>query len=326
MTSDDLRLLQALPLEDKIARSKLRIREWYDHFCGKVYVSFSGGKDSTVLLDLVRSMYTDVPAVFADTGLEYPEIRAFVMRQKSVTVVKPAKNFREVIETEGYPVISKRVAQSVRQYRTTKSGAFKEKILNGYLLPDGRVSRRFSIPRKWQKLLDAPFAISDKCCEWLKKKPFKKFEAESGLASITGEMATDSEIRLRHYLLSGCNAFGYTRPKSTPLGFWTEQDILQYLKHFNVPYCSVYGDITERENGTLMTTGAKRTGCLFCMFGVHLEKGESRFERMKRTHPQLWKYCIYTLGLGNVLSYMGIPFGGEAGQMRIPYTVEETDR
>ena len=34
--------------------AKRRIMEWYDYWDGQVYVSFSGGMDSTVLLALVR--------------------------------------------------------------------------------------------------------------------------------------------------------------------------------------------------------------------------------------------------------------------------------
>lgn len=74
----ELRQKQSLPLESKIEMSLRRIKEWYSENQGAVYVAFSGGKDSTVLLHLVRSLYPEVPAVFVDTGLEYPEIREFV--------------------------------------------------------------------------------------------------------------------------------------------------------------------------------------------------------------------------------------------------------
>ena len=69
---EDLKRMQAMPLEDKIARTKLLIKEWYEFFNGKVAISFSGGKDSTVLLHIARQVYPDIPAVFYDTGLEYP--------------------------------------------------------------------------------------------------------------------------------------------------------------------------------------------------------------------------------------------------------------
>jgi len=107
-TKDDLKYFQNLPLELKIAKTKQRIREWYTYFGGEVYVSFSGGKDSTVLLDIVRQDYPDVKAVFVDTVLEYPEIRKFVKKFDNVTWLKPELRFDEVIKKYGYPVISKR--------------------------------------------------------------------------------------------------------------------------------------------------------------------------------------------------------------------------
>ena len=98
---------QKYPLEIKIKITEARIREWYTHYNGQVYVAFSGGKDSTVLLHIVRNMYPDVPAVFVDTGLEFPEIREFVKTIDNVVTVKPKMAFTEVINEHGYPIISK---------------------------------------------------------------------------------------------------------------------------------------------------------------------------------------------------------------------------
>jgi len=121
-TMQELKQFQAMPLEVKVMMSKVRIRDWVDYY-GKdgVYVSFSGGKDSTVLLHLVRELYPDVPAVFVDTGLEYPEIRNFVKTFDNVTWLKPKMNFRQVIDKFGYPMISKEVSNCVcgaRKYLT----------------------------------------------------------------------------------------------------------------------------------------------------------------------------------------------------------------
>lgn len=96
--------MQSWDLDRKIQVTTARIMEWYEHYNGLVYVAFSGGKDSTVLLDLVRRIYPDVPAVFCDTGLEFPEIRQFAMSVNNVVVLRPEMNFKKVIETYGYPM------------------------------------------------------------------------------------------------------------------------------------------------------------------------------------------------------------------------------
>ena len=117
-TLDDLRQLQAMPLQIKVAMTQTRIRAWVNEYGEDgVYISFSGGKDSTVLLDLVRNLYPNVPAVFVDTGLEYPEIREFVKTFDNVTWLKPKMNFRKVIEKYGYPFISKEVSGVVYDSR-----------------------------------------------------------------------------------------------------------------------------------------------------------------------------------------------------------------
>lgn len=116
-----LRQFQALPLTAKITMSKNRIYAWYEHFDGKVCVSFSGGKDSTVLAHLVHSIFPEVPLVFANTGLEYPEIQAFA-RKMGAEFVRPKMSFSEVISTYGYPIISKENAEAIYYARRIKNG------------------------------------------------------------------------------------------------------------------------------------------------------------------------------------------------------------
>lgn len=113
MTAEYLRMLQALPLELKIKKTELRIREWYEYWGGDVFISFSGGKDSTVLLDIARRIYPDIEAVFSDTGLEYPEIKEFVKTFPNVTIVRPKYSFKEILTKYGYPIISKEVSNVV---------------------------------------------------------------------------------------------------------------------------------------------------------------------------------------------------------------------
>ena len=163
---------------------------------------------------------------------------------------------------------------------------------------------------KWAYLADAPFVISDHCCDEMKKKPFHIYTKKTGNMPIIGTMAYESMNRQSAYLKQGCNAFHKKQPSSQPMSFWLEKDVLQYLKLTGIPYCSIYGDIVDL-NGKLKTTGVERTGCMFCMFGVHREKQPNRFQRMEQTHPkQHDDYCINKLGCGAVLDYIGVPYKG----------------
>lgn len=319
-TKEDLKMMQAWPLERKIQVTQTRIMEWYMRWEGKVYVSFSGGKDSTVLLDLARRVCPDIEAVFCDTGLEYPEIREFIRSKENVTWLYPIKydrkkrkyirtSFKSVLEEYGYPVVSKNVSQYVRDLRHSKSEKLKQLRLNGV----GSRTGIGVLSKKWRILIDAPFECSEKCCEVMKKKPFKVFHQEFHKYPIIGTMAEESKQRQLNWLRFGCNAFEKTIPSSQPMSFWTEQDVLLYLRTFNIPYASIYGDIIKDENGKLKTTGESRTGCMFCMFGSHLEKEPNRFQRMKETHPKQYEYCMKDveqggLGLKKVLDYIGVPY------------------
>lgn len=311
-----LRQKQSLPLEQKIIMSQRRITEWYNHYGGQVYVSFSGGKDSTVLLHLVRELYPDAPALFIDTGLEYPEIRQFVSAIDNVDIRKPKINFREVVLTRGYPIISKEVSNCVRQARKSiaagDGNTYRVRRIQGTLKgPDGQPSK-YNIPQ-WGYLVDAPFLISEECCSLIKKDPANRYGQETGRVPILGVMACESQLRRQKWLQNGCNGFSMKKPVSNPLSFWTEQDILKYIKRVKLPYASVYGAIVTTSRGDLATTELNRTGCMFCAFGAHLEKGTNRFQRMSRTHPKQYDYCLRPvdeggLGMAQVLDYIGVPY------------------
>lgn len=301
MLKQELIMLQSLPLDVKIAKSKLRIREFVDALGEEnVYISFSGGKDSLVLLHMIRSEYPNIEAVYVDTGLEYPEIKEFVKTFENVTILRPKKTFKQVLEQYGYPVVSKEQAGFIEEYRNTKSEKLRDLRLNG----DHK--GRFKISAKWRYLIDAPFEISAKCCNIMKKYPAKKYEKETGKAPFIGTMACESVQRLQVYLRTGCNAFDLSRVKSTPIGFWTEQDVLEYILKFDLRLPSPYGDIIKDENNKLKTTKCDRTGCVWCLFGINAEKGENRIQRLQRTHPHLHDYCLNKLGVKEVLEYMNI--------------------
>lgn len=304
----ELRERQQLPLDIKIQMSLQRIEEWYKKWNGKIYFSFSGGKDSTVLLNLIRTLYPNTPGVFINTGLEYPEIVSFVKTIDNIEILYPKLPFHKVIEKYGYPIIGKKQARFIRdlQNPTPKNEATRNLRLTGYN-KNGEKCPSMKLSKKWIYLKDAPFKISEKCCDVMKKEPFHRYVKETGKYPINGVMAHESRMREKEYLRNGCNAFHLKEPISQPLAFWTEQDILKYIKEFNIQYSPIYGDIIELDN-QLITTGEKRTGCMFCGFGCHLEKEPNRFQRMKITHPKQYNFCIHKLGLGEVLDYIGVPY------------------
>ena len=402
-TLQDLQMKQALPLNVKILLTKDRIRQWVNEFGEDgVYVSFSGGKDSTVLLHLVREDYPDIPAVFCDTGLEYPEIREFVKTFDNVTWLKPKMNFKAVIEKYGYPFISKEVSESVygaKKYLTqiitecsldrptdrpykyyfekgTGTGFYSNKgvdteklkqilapILNKRMIDKtGGANQRLAIilgmltndkinpvqanpqknrslfsQEKYSFLLNAPFDISNKCCNVMKKNPAHDYYHKTGKKPITAQMATESKLRTQKWIQNGCNGFNLKIPTSNPMSFWTEQDVLLYIYQNHLPICSVYGDIVKDNEvdgqqdwadlglfdvgvPVLRTTGCNRTGCMFCGFGCHLEKkGEGRFERMKETHPKQYEWIMKPwdqggLGYKDIIDYIN-----EHGNLNIRY-------
>lgn len=327
----DLQQMQSLPLSAKILMTRRRIRDWVDYWHGDVYVSFSGGKDSTVLKHIVDSMYDDIPSVFVNTGLEYPEIQRFIREIKAgkypcfnpdVEILRPEMRFDEVITKHGYPVGSKRVASYVETARRHPD-SMRAKWLRG----DEKT--KFVTAGKWIPLIDAPFKVSAKCCDVMKKKPIKAYARKTGRKAIIGTMAVESKGREQAWLENGCNAYHAKEPLSQPMSFWTEQDILHYIKQYDVPYCPVYGEIQikhtkgEQVEGqinmidylgcydaedTLETTGCSRTGCMWCGFGVHLEGEPNRFQQMKQTHPKQYEYCMDKLGLKEVLEFIGVPY------------------
>lgn len=329
MTIGDLRQKQALPLAQKIIASKQRIKEWYEYWDGEVAVSFSGGKDSTVLLHLVRTMYPDVMGVFSDTGLEFPELRKFAMSERNITVVKPRLAFPNVIKKYGYPIISKQQSRRVHdlQFASDKNKASVNLRLTGYA-SDGRYCPTMRLSKKWQYLKDADFVVGDSCCNQMKKNPLKKFYHTAGLHPMTAVMAEESNKREQAWKMHGCNAFDLKDPISTPIAFWTEQDVLQYIKRFNLPYASVYGDLIEMPDGKLKFTGCQRTGCVFCGFGCHLEKEPNRFQNLAVTHPQLYDYCMRGgkydesgkwvpdkgLGMAKVLDYINVKWWNDGDE------------
>lgn len=264
-----------LSLEKKEEHALRVLRIFYSHpkVNGKVYVSFSGGKDSTVLLHLVRRQFKETIGVFCDTGLEFPEIRQFVKNCENIRIIKPKNKFKNIIEKYGYPFPSKEQAFYIEQYKTTKSEKLQKIRIE---------NKNFSISEKWKFLINSKFNVSSKCCDFLKKNPFKIFEKQTGLKPIIGTKIIDSELRRQKYGITGCNSFE-GKIASRPLSIWTDKDIWDYIKKYNLNYSKIYD------------MGYERTGCVFCLFGISQEKNPNRLQILEKTHPKLYNYVMKEL-------------------------------
>lgn len=274
MTLKELHERQSWSLEQKIDHSLGTIEAFVSRMGGvdKVYVSFSGGKDSTVLFHLARILYPDIIGVFCNTGNEYPDIIRFVRQMQAdganIETIRPKFTPRQVWEKYGFPLVSKQQSKRVHAVRLNPNSVCSQKYM-----ADGF----WAINQKWRYLVDEPYETSDMCCQKLKKDPFHKFEKDSGRSPILGVMASESLQRERSYLADGgCNVFADGgKSKSHPLAIWMENDIWNYIRKFNLPIADIYNK------------GLDRTGCFGCAYGA-CKSDDMRFYILLREYPKCY--------------------------------------
>lgn len=280
---DTLSSLRSMPLEAKIIQTKFLIKQAVITFGeDNCYISYSGGKDSTVLSHITKQLYPNILHLFANTTNEYPETLKHIQweimeNHTNITIVYPIDskgemwNFKKVVERYGYPMFSKRVSNAIRTYQHAKTPRTKQNSID-------YIECNF---KKYQKYIE--LHISDKCCDKLKKEPLRRKAKELGMQCvILGILASESYQREKAWLEYGCNVFfKFKDNQCKPLSFWTDEDINEYIKKYNVKIPDLYH------------MGYTRNGCMFCGFGVHLENPESnRFQKLKETHPKQYAYFI----------------------------------
>lgn len=273
MDTYTLHKLQAMPLDSKVLHSIAVMQSYYERMNHNVYVSFSGGADSTVVLHIARKFVDkNIPAVFCNTGQEWPQIVKFVRSFDNVTIIRPKYTFEEILRTKGFPLVSKEVSYYIRQIQTLRpdTKTYKERLGNG----------KFSLPKKWRPLIDKGYKISEKCCYFLKKEPFHAYEKASGRSPYIGIMAAESRTReLRYIKMGGCNSFSDRRNVSWPIAIWNEKDVWEYIFHNNIPYCNVYSELED-----------KRTGCMCCGYGVI--GCPTKLFTLYKKYPRLYKRML----------------------------------
>lgn len=264
LTNEAARKLMALDVQDKEILTYEKLDEWYTAWGGQCYVSFSGGKDSTVLaylaaryLSSFRTPPWELNLVFVNTGLEYPEIQKFVneyadwLRREfsrvTVNLVRlgPKMNIRQVVTKYGYSIVSKDVANCVWLARRSGNGTRMARLRGELLDKDGTPSAYNC--ENWAFLLDEPFLVSSECCRIMKKNTAHKYDVETKEKPIVATMADEGRRRFLTWTATGCNAFDGKRPMGKPMSFWTEQDVLRFIVERGLPYASVYGDIVASD-------------------------------------------------------------------------------
>lgn len=325
--------MQSLPYDVKIKRAELRAIEFVeklDELGMNAHVSV-GGLDSITLLVFLRKIGIDVPAISV-TSLEDKSIQQ-VHKALGIVPIKPMKSKVEIINEFGFPVISKRIAGKIDmlQNPSEKNKTVRHAIITGECGAQGHfaTNSRMQLPKKWLELFGgyenenegvnykiAPFKVSNKCCEYLKERPCDVWAKENNSAPFLGLMASEGGQREEALVEHGCNYFGKSVIRSAPFAPFMRQDLLQLALDLNVPVPEIYGEIKRKPDGTLYTTGAQRTGCSMCGFGIHLEKRPHRFDHLRERNEKEWEFWMYRcvvdpdtgekFGWGRVLDYIGV--------------------
>lgn len=314
---------QSLPYEAKIVHAQARAREFYERLDGNVFCSV-GGLDSITLLTFLRKFVSkNIPGVSV-SSLEDKSNQAVHKSFDNFVIVKPLKTKVQVFKEFGYPVISKMKARKIEhlQKPDNPKQTYIHALMTGDMGAQGNYqhSDKIKLPDKWLKLFGglynnhrpdlhcriAPFKVSDKCCYWLKEQPLAIYEKESGRKPYMGLMASEGGQRELGLMKNGCNYFGKTVTRSCPFAIFSRQDILQLALDLNIQVPTIYGSIERNEKGVLYTTRAQRTGCSMCGFGIHIEKRPHRFDRLREDNFKEWRFWMYDMGWGEVLTYIGV--------------------
>ncbi|MCO6162581.1 hypothetical protein [Flavobacterium sp. NRK F7] len=335
VTNDELKRRKSLSLDEKITWTLERYIDYFEAYKGCVYLSFSGGKDSQVLDDIITNLHDGLldkylnfeylflknylkinslskpPKVFCDTGLEFPDIRKHVKGFKNVIWLKPKMKWTDVINNVGFLIGSKKTSRMIKDLRnpTDRNKKSRTLYLSG-IKSDGTISNSFKLANRWKPLINAPFKVSDKCCDIFKKEPFRRYEKISKRKPITATTTEEGDMRRISYLKTGCNSFG-ENPMSRPISIWTENDIWAYHNKFNLNFAPIYysREVEFIENdGTLSKIRVepeKRSGCIFCLIGSP-KQIEKRFDRLKYTHQKIYNHLMDKTGFRFVFEFIGI--------------------
>ncbi len=339
---------QNLPYDVKVRMAENRIHSFFEEACARgvnCHVSV-GGLDSITLGVFVRSLgyrEQEIPFVSA-SSLEDVSIQE-VHKELGCINVKPLKSKVKILQEEGFPVLSKKIANRINTIAnpTEKNKTVRHAIITGECGEQGHFATdsKMRLPLTYLKLfggLDeegrtlgykAPtnFKVSHRCCYYLKEAPCDLWAKEHNSVPYLGLMASEGGQRADALEEHGCNYWGKTTARSAPFSFFFHSDVVHLAVDLGVHIPEIYGDIkiSEQPNAfgdfEYATTGEQRTGCSMCGFGIQLESRPHRFDRLYERNPKEWDFWMNSCcvdqegeryGWGRVLDYIGIPWRDQA--------------
>ena len=287
---EQLAQLQAMSLDYKIAWSRAVIERALPEL-RRPSVAFSAGKDSTVLLHLLREYRPDIITIYGNTTIEFPECVKFARELKeqwqlNYHEARPDVSFWWVVEEYGWPLLGKHFGVGGVAHKSSRE------IFFGDLAAEGKLTGGYAI--------QAEVPISSACCTFLKERPSQKLQRTLGVDGVfLGILAAESRRRMFNFLEYGEWYYAKSQKmwKCHPLAIWTDDDIWAYIRRFDVPYASLYNMGYHNSQGEFICH--KRNGCMFC--GMDIGFPNNHLAIMRRTHPKAWKVLMINKGLGKVL-------------------------
>lgn len=351
---------QKLPYEVKKEYAALRAHEFVEMCRRNemnFHVSV-GGLDSITLFLFLHSIGIDAPG--ASTSYLEDKSNQAVHKALGIVSVKPMPREdgrpwtkASIIQNFGFPILSKEIAAKIEllQNPTSKNATVRHAIITGETGEYGgnRTGSRMKMPQKWLEKFGGyenanegtnysipDFKVSSKCCYYLKERPMELWAREHNSVPFVGLMASEGGRRQKSLMVNGCNYWSEGTKRSAPFAIFSRQDILSLALEMDKYYLqnrkrngwevidsiipTIYGKIVADDNGNLDTTGAKRTGCSMCGFGIHLEKRPHRFDRLYQSNFAEWVYLMFNcckdenahpFGWAHVLDYIGVDWRPE---------------